>query len=94
VIVTYYDQDGGEEKTRKRRSWRRRGDDEQALDVSLDDLKAATAKVSVLVKEGLSKKLGKKNNRTVNVKSGDSVVTSKEVPQGMDQPFEINDINV
>ena len=94
VIITYYDKDGDEDKQRKRRSLRKRGDDDEPFDIELKDVKEGTYKADILIKSGLAKKIGKKTERTVNVKLNGSVLTSGEVPADTDDRFEMNDINI
>ena len=94
VIITYYDKDSDEDKTRKRRSLRKRGDDEEAFEVELKHLKDETFKADVTIKKPLTKKLAKKTSRMVNVMIDEMIVASGEVPEDPDERFEIRDIKV
>lgn len=94
VIITYYDVDGDDEKKRVIKKLRKRGDDEKVFEVKLDDIKEETRRVDVAIKKGLSKKIGKKEVKTVNVQIGRRILETSEVPEDIDERFNILSVEI
>lgn len=94
MIITYYDKDGDDEKKRVIKKLRKRGDDEEPFEMKLEDLKEETLRVDVAIKKGLSKKIAKKEVKTVNVQIGRRIVETAEVPEDIDECFKVLSIEV